>query len=735
MNLSKKEPPASREGIVMADSAQSNSQASAGPDTLNTTLASHSNLILAIGLMAVLATLMIPLPTPLLDMLLACSISLAVAVLIVTLSSKEALELSTFPSLLLFVTLFRLSLNVASTRLILLYGNAGKIIQTFGDFVAGGSIVVGLVIFLILVVIQFVVITKGAERISEVAARFTLDAMPGKQMAIDADLNAGMITETQANERRAKIVKESEFYGAMDGASKFIRGDAKAGLIITAVNIIGGIAMGYTRGMTIGGAVRTYSVLSIGDGLVSQIPSVIISVSSGFLVTKISSRHSVGQDLSRQFLRTSQPLIIAAFIIASMALVPGLPKIPFLLLGTGTVLLGRVVAQSEKGREKKRVTPAQAKAEKQPVEDLLDVDRVSVQVGVRLISMVDPRKDSAIFDRIGALRRKFAQQLGIIVPLVRLRDNINLEPTAYEIRIAEMPVAKGRLEPDMFLAMDPGTVQTKVEGIKTAEPVYGLPALWITPANKERAELSGYTVIDPESVFITHLSETLRAHADELLTREDVQLLVDRLRKTQPSLVGEVVGPDRGVTIGLLQRVLKSLLRDGIPIRELTAILESLGEYASKTKNTAALTEMVRKHLSRTITEQYKNETGKILAITLDPALEHQMTSTLRQEADEISMALPTEMAMDISRKAAQAWKAAMDEGKDKVVLLCDSRLRSPLAAMLSRTVSLLPVVAYDEIVLGTEVEPIETISVQQTETAAPEGQEQLVPAFAGQTK
>jgi len=708
----------------MAGSVQSNSPGSTGLNPLNTPLAAYSNIILAFGLVAVLATLIIPLPTPLLDMLLACSISLAVAVLIVTLSSKEALELSTFPSLLLFVTLFRLSLNVASTRLILLYGNAGKIIQTFGDFVAGGSLVVGLVIFLILVVIQFVVITKGAERISEVAARFTLDAMPGKQMAIDADLNAGTITETQANERRAKIVKESEFYGAMDGASKFIRGDAKAGLIITAVNIIGGIAMGYTRGMTIAGAVRTYSILSIGDGLVSQIPSVIISVSSGFLVTKISSRHSVGQDLSRQFLKTSQPLITAAFIIASMALVPGLPKIPFLLLGTGTALLGRVTAQSEKGRVKKRVTPTQAKAEKQPVEELLDVDRVSVQVGVRLISMVDPRKDSAIFDRIGALRRKFAQQLGIIMPLVRLRDNINLEPTAYEIRIAELPVAKGRLEPDMFLAMDPGTVQTKVEGIETAEPVYGLPALWITPANKEKAELNGYTVIDPESVFITHLSETLRKYAHELLTREDVQLLVDRLRKTQPSLVGEVVGPDREVSIGLLQRVLKNLLRDGIPIRELTAILEALGEYASKTKNTAALTELVRKHLSRTITEQYKDEAGKIWAITLDTALEHQMASTLRQEADEINLALPADMAMDLSRKAAQVWKEAMDKGEDKVVLLCDSRLRSPLAVMLSRTVSLLPVVAYDEIVLGTEVEPIETISIQQTEPTAPKEHE-----------
>jgi flagellar biosynthesis protein FlhA len=691
---------------------------------MNIHLTNYSNAILVAGLVAVLATLIIPLPTPLLDMLLACSISLAIGVLIVTLSSKEALELSAFPSLLLFVTLFRLSLNVASTRLILLQGDAGKIIQTFGGFVAGGSFVVGLVIFLILVVIQFIVITKGAERISEVSARFTLDAMPGKQMAIDADLNAGAITETQANERRAKIVKESEFYGAMDGASKFIRGDAKAGLIITAVNVIGGIAMGYTRGLTIADAVRTYSILSIGDGLVSQIPSVIIAVSSGFLVTKISSRYSVGQDLSRQFLKTSQPLIIAAIIITSMALVPGLPKFPFLILGASSAFLGRIASRSEKEHKDRHDEAPQAKAEKQPVEELLDVDRVSVQVGVRLISMVDPRKDSAIFDRIGALRRKFAQQLGIIIPLVRLRDNINLEPTAYEIRIAELPVAKGRLEPDMFLAMDPGTVQTKIKGVETTEPVYGLPALWITPTNKEKAELNGYTVIDPESVFITHLSETLRQHADDLLTREDVQLLIDRLRKTQPSLVGEVVGPDREVSVGLLQRVLKNLIKDGIPIRELTSILESLGEHASKTKNAAILTEMVRKRLNRTITELYRNEAGKVIAITLDPSLEHQMTSTLQQDTDGINLALPTETAMDISRRIAQAWKAAMDKGRDKVVLLCDSRLRSALAAMLSRTVSMLPVVAYDEIVLGTDVEPIETISIRQMESTEPSEQE-----------
>ena len=721
-----------REPIVMAGSIQSNVHGASGQDNLKIPFMSHSNLILVVGLMTVLATLLIPLPTPLLDMLLACSISLAVAVLIITLSSKEALELSTFPSLLLFVTLFRLSLNVASTRLILLQGNAGKIIQTFGGFVAGGSFVVGLVIFLILVVIQFIVITKGAERISEVAARFTLDAMPGKQMAIDADLNAGIITETQANERRAKIVKESEFYGSMDGASKFIRGDAKAGIIITAINIIGGIAMGYSRGMTVAGAVRTYSILSIGDGLVSQIPSMVISISAGFLVTKISSKYSVGQDLSRQFLKTSEPLTIASFIIAALALVPGLPPVPFLLLAAGAALTGRTVGKPGKLRlEQLQKSPHLTKAEKQPVEDLLDVDRVSVQVGVRLISMVDPRKDSAIFDRIGALRRKFAQELGIVIPLVRLKDNINLEPTTYEIRILDHIVAKGKLEPNMFLAMDAGNVQTKVEGLKTNEPVYGLPALWIAPANKEKAELNGYTVIDPESVFITHLSETLKKHASELLTREDVQLLVDRLRKTQPSLVGEVVGTNGEVPIGMLQRVLKNLLADAIPIREMTVILESLGENTSKTKNTGVLTEMVRKYLNRTITELYKDEAGKVSAITMEPALEHQMVSNLRQEADGINIALPTEIAMDISRKTAQAWKTAMDKGKDKVVLLCDSRLRSQLAAMLSRTVSLLPVVAYDEIVLGTEVEPIETISLQQTMTV-PEGQEQLAPALAG---
>jgi len=416
-------------------------------------------------------------------------------------------------------------------------------------------------------------------------------------------------------------------------------------------------------------------------------------------------------------------------VIAALALVPGLPKVPFILLAVGTAMLGRLAAKGEKPKPKKS-TPAGEKksAQEQPVEELLDLDRISVQVGVRLIAMVDPRKDSSIFDRIGALRRRFAQQLGIIIPLVRLRDNINLEPNAYEIRLSDLPVARGRLEPDMLLAMDSGAVRTKIKGIETIEPVFGLPALWIKPEEKERAELNGYTVIDPESVFITHLSETIKRHANEMLTREDVQLLVDRLRKLQPSLVGEVLAADGPVSIGLLQRVLKNLLKDEIPIRELTKIIETLSEYATKSKNTAVLTEMVRKALSRTITDRIKDENGKIQAITFEASLEHQMLNSLKQEADTINLALPADMTMELSRKTAQAWRSAMDKGKDKVVLLCDPRLRAALADMLSRTVPNLPVATYDEIVLGTEVEPLETVSIEQQQLQVP-GNHQLVGA------
>jgi len=704
----------------MADTAKTTQQAAGSDLKEKSPLLAHSNTIMAAGVVVVLATLIIPLPTWLLDLFLTCSITLSIAVLVVTLATKEALELSTFPSLLLFVTLFRMSLNVASTRLILLKGEAGDVINTFGNFVAGGSLVVGLVIFLILVIIQFIVITKGAERISEVSARFTLDAMPGKQMAIDADLNAGIVTEAQANERRAKIVKESEFYGAMDGASKFIRGDAKAGIIITIINLTGGIAMGYFDGLSFGQAAQKYSILSIGDGLVSQIPSMIISVSSGFLVTKISSQMSVGEDLSSQFLRSSKPLLTAGVIVAAMAFIPGMPMFQFLMLAAGMGALSRMARRDQSDKEAEKTEDKKPKSEeKGPVEDLLDMDKVSVHVGVRLISMVDPRKNNTIFERIGALRRKFVQELGLVMPLVRLRDDINLEANAYQVRLNELRIAAGSLEPNMFLAMDPGGVLSPVKGIETVEPVYGLPALWISPEDKEEAELSGYTVIDPESVFMTHLSESLRQHADELLTREDVQQLVDRLRKEQPSLVGETLGADGVVSIGLLQRILKNLLKEGIPIRELTTIVEALAEHGSKTKHAVALTEMVRKSLTRTITDLCVSRDKKVKAITFDPVFENQMTNFLRQEGGELSLALPTETALELSQKVAAAWKQAMDQGLERVVLLCDSRLRYNISDMLSRTVKLLPVIAYDAVVLGTDVDPIETISVQIAQHAS----------------
>lgn len=685
-----------------------------GMSSVTLKLANKSNITFVVGLVGILATLLIPLPTFLLDLNLAISISIAISVLVIVLSTEQPSDLSTFPSLLLFTTLFRLSLNVASTRLILMQGDAGTIIDTFGNFVAGGNLIVGMVMFIILVVIQFVVITKGAGRISEVNARFVLDAMPGKQMAIDADLNAGNITDTEAKERRAEIVKESEFYGAMDGASKFIQGDVKAGLIITCVNLVGGIILGYIRGMEITEAIKRYSILSIGDGLVSQIPSIIIAVSAGFLVSKIRSDNTVSFELTKQLLKRSYPIGMASVAICAFSLIPGFPKIPFLLIGAAGGFFAYSSRKAAEGKETTPETPTDTQGEDQtPVEELLDVDTLSILVGVRLIGLVDPRKKSGVFDRIGALRRKFAQKFGFIVPLVRLKDNINMEPSEYEVRLHDHIIASGKIEPDKFLAMDSGSVQKSIQGIPTKEPVYGLPALWINEDQKETAEINGYTVIDPESVLITHLSETLRAHAHELITREDVQQLVDRLRRIQPSLVGEVVG--EMVSVGLLQRVLQNLLKEGIPIRDLSLVLEALGENASKTKNVTLLTEVVRKKLARTITEQNKSAANTITAITFEPSLEHHLIASVSQTGEAMMLNIPPEMAMEVNSKIIDSWKSAMDKAYDSIVLLCDARIRSAVRSMIERSLDKLPVLAYDEVITETTVEPIETISLTET--------------------
>jgi flagellar biosynthesis protein FlhA len=674
-------------------------------------LLARNDIVFALALAVVLATLLIPLPTFLLDLLLSLSIALAVSTIIIVLSAREAIELSTFPSLLLFVTLFRLSLNVASTRLILLQGDAGQIIQTFGNFVVGGNLVIGLVVFLILVIIQFVVITKGAERISEVAARFNLDAMPGKQMSIDADLNAGLIGEEDARSRRQKIVRESEFYGAMDGASKFIRGDAIAGLIIVLVNLVGGILVGMTRGLTLSESFKVYSILAVGDGLVTQIPAVVIATASGFLISKTSSQMNLSHDLARQLLARSRPIGIAAFLLGAMVFVPGFPKIPFAVMAIGAALLSQMLRRFEQEAERQQA-PAKPAAETETasVEELLEIDRVAVLVGPRLIRTVDPRRKDSLFHRIGPLRKRFAQEYGLVLPLVRLRDNVALEPNAYEIRLHNHVVASGRLEPEKFLAMDPGTVSKPLKGQATKEPVFNLPALWVSPDQKAEAELAGYTVVDPESVLVTHLSETLRRHAHELVSRDDVQKLVDRLREKHPTLVNGLV--PEVVPIGLLCRVLQNLLRDGIPIRNLTQILECLGDHAARTKDHALLTELVRKVLVRTITEQHADAAGRITALVLDPALEFEMRSTLHREGEAETLALTPDRALELSRRIGAAWNHAMAEGNDKTVLVCDYRLRPHLAALLSRQLPQLPILAYDEIATGTQVQTVATVSL-----------------------
>jgi flagellar biosynthesis protein FlhA len=683
-------------------------------------LLAHNDIVFAIGLMVVLTTLLIPLPTFMLDVLLACSIATALATLLVVLATKESIELSSFPSLLLFVTLFRLSLNVASTRLILTQADAGDIIATFGNLVAQGSLIIGLVVFLILVIIQFVVITKGAERISEVAARFNLDAMPGKQMAIDADLNAGIIGADEAGERRRKVASESEFYGAMDGASKFVRGDAIAGLIITGVNLVGGFAVGMTEGLTAGESIRTYSVLAIGDGLVSQIPAIIISTASGFLISKANSKNSLSHDMIHQMLARGRPLGIAAFVLALMVFVPGFPKLPLIGLALGMGLLARTLTRKAAQPVETEPVDPNAEDDETPVADLLDVDRLAIQVGARLIKTVDPRQKNSLSHRISPLRRRFAKEYGIVLPLVRLRDNITLEPNTYEIRLHDHVIGTGQLEPEKFLAMDPGTVTQEIEGQSAEEPVFNLPAIWITEEQKSQAEINGYTVVDPESVLVTHLSEALKRHACELLSRDDTQELVDRLREKQATLVNEVIG--ELVPMGLLHRVLQNLLRDSIPIRDLTQIIEALGDHAGRTKDPGTLTELTRKALVRTITERSLDSEENIWSIVLAPSLEYELCNSLSSGPDGENLNIPPEQVLALGRELIEGWRTAVGNGHDQTVLLCDRRLRPHMAALLSRQLPQLPIVAYDEILPGTKVESAVTVTLEA---------EELVPAGA----
>jgi flagellar biosynthesis protein FlhA len=661
----------------------------------------RSELVLSAALLLLLVVLLVPLPSLILDLLLSMNIGLTILLLLVTLSATQPLDFSTFPSLLLLMTLLRLGLNVATTRLILLHAHAGMIVQAFGQFVVGGNLVVGMVIFLILIVIQFVVITKGAGRISEVAARFTLDALPGKQMAIDAELNAGAINEVQARERRQHLMREAEFHGAMDGASKFVRGDAIAALIITAINLIGGIILGLTRGMDIGRALRTYSVLSVGDGLVSQIPALIVATAAGILVTKATSQTNLGQEIGSQVTTNPRPLLVGGLIMLGLALAPGLPTLPFMALAGGLWFLAQRLLAAQRAPAPSAATAPTAKPPAEiPLEEFLQVDHTCVEVGARLIPLVDPKRGAGLLDRIGGLRRDLARRNGVWVPPIRVRDNIQLSQDTYRILINGREVARGQLRPDSWLAINPGSAHLPIEGEDAKDPAFGLPAKWITANDRQRAELGGYTVVDAASVLITHLGEIVRRHAHELLSREDVKSLVDKVRETAPTVVDELI-PNL-LTLATVHRILGLLLEERVPILNLPRILESLAQHAQQTKDPLELSERIRTDMGRTICDRFRDEQGRFHALVLDPRVEVELRRTLHEK----TLALEPGRLEKLAAWLANEWRKATVRGQE-VALLTEAGLRRPMRQVLLRSLPDLAVIAYQEVPVELILEPV----------------------------
>jgi len=600
--------------------------AAAGPaaPTVLERLGGGAEVWLAMAVVVVVALLIVPLPPPVLDALLAMSLAIAILVLLVTLSIRDPLEFSIFPSLLLLVTLFRLGLNVNSTRLILSRGHAGAVIAAFGNAVIGGNYVVGLVIFLILIVINFMVITKGAGRVAEVAARFTLDAMPGRQMSIDADLGAGLIDETEARRRREEIQRYADFYGAMDGAAKFVRGDAIAGLLITGINLVGGFVIGITQqGMSASQALGTFTSLTVGDGLITQIPALIVSTAAGIIVTYGSKSPSVGPAIASQLTRHQNALWMSAAIIGLLGLVPGFPILPFFLLaGVLASIAWMVRAREERKRAPEAVVQGKpaAKPEAAPIKDLLHVEPLEVEVGYALVPLVDEAQKGDLLQRIGLMRKQLALEMGIIVPPARIRDNIQLPATEYAIKLRGVRVAGGEILPRYLMALDTTGVAAPIDGIRTTDPSFGLAAVWITPERRTEAEAAGYSVVEPQTVLSTHLMETIKEHAAELLSRQNVRELLDALKETHPALVDDTI-PTK-LSLGTFHRVLQRLLREGVPIRDLALVLETLADAAEVTKDPEALTEQVRRSLSSVLVQLYDDGDGSISGITMGPRLE-----------------------------------------------------------------------------------------------------------------
>jgi len=672
-------------------------------------IADRSDILVAVLVVSIVMMMIIPMPTWLLDILLTFNISFALVILMVSMFNVEPLEFSVFPSLLLIMTMFRLALNISSTRLILLNAQAGEVIATFGSFVVGGNTVVGFIIFLILVIIQFIVITRGAERVSEVAARFTLDAMPGKQMAIDADLNAGLINEDEARERRKNIQREADFYGAMDGASKFVKGDAIAGIIIVIINIIGGLIIGMVqRGMSASEAVEIYTILTVGDGLVTQIPALLISTATGIVVTRSASQSSLGKELSLQVLSYPKALGLAAIILFALGSI-GLPRVPMYVLGTFFALLFLLTRGAAQLPEKTEVTEDVVEAEqiKRPenVMELLQVEKMEMELGYGLIPLVDTDQGGDLLDRIVMIRRQCAVELGFIVPPIRIRDNMQLKPNSYLVKIKGAEIASGELLLDNYLAIGPD-IENDMDllGVDTVEPAFNLPARWINTNQKDQAEMKGYTVVDPPSVLATHLTSVIKSHAFELLGRQEVQNMVDYIKEQNPAVVTDLI-PDL-ISLSELQKVLSNLLREQVSIRDFTTILETLADYGRLTKDTDVLTEYVRQALRRQITRQYAGEDRKLQVLTLDPAVEDILRGSIQQSEFGSYLAVDPEIAQSLINKVSHYHEDLIRKGTTPIIL-CAPILRIYFKRLLDRFISDLVVLSYNEIDSHVQVEVV----------------------------
>jgi flagellar biosynthesis protein FlhA len=676
-----------------------------------------SELSIIIIVILILTMLLIPLPSWMLDFLLTINICIAFAILMLTMNVKKSLEFSVFPTLLLITTLFRLALNVSSTRLILINAEAGRVIEAFGSVVAGNNNVVGFVMFVILTIIQFMVITKGSERVAEVAARFTLDAMPGKQMSIDADLNAGLINEVEARARRREIEREADFYGAMDGASKFVKGDAIAGILITFINIIGGFIIGATqKGFTIQDSLRTYSLLTVGDGLVSQVPALLISTATGILVTRAASEDNLGSDLTKQLLAYPKIFYFVSGMIAFFSLIPGMPKISFLSIAAIVALLAYYLDKNQIKSSQEMAAegePAAEEEQKGPenVSSLLQIDPMELEIGYRLIPLVDPNQGGDLFERVTMIRRQTALELGMVLPPIRIRDNMQLSPTSYVIKIKGVEIAGGEIIPNYYLAMDPGIVSEPIEGIPTTEPAFGLPAIWITEAQRDEAEIAGYTVVDPPSVLATHLTEIIKSHAFELLGRQEVQSLINNIKEEYSVVVNELI-PNL-MSVGEIQKVLVNLLKEGIPIRNLVTILETLADHAPLTKDLDYLTENVRQSLARQITKMVQADDGIIRVITVDPALEQLLMKVQKEAKETGGFSMDPRLIQNIYDRLGELIKEMTVSGYQPVIL-CSPAVRLTFRKLTERLAARIIVLSYNEIVAEAEVHSVGVVSVNQ---------------------